>query len=131
MKYKYAINYCSACGKINPDYTRCKECGAEKETHKQQTEDAISRQAALDVIAETDITNGTEPVFTGKQVQALLRDLPSVTPKQRTGHWIEVTNGRGGHECNLCHKYAPSYQDGDEWLTKHCPNCGARMEEQA
>lgn len=51
-------------------------------------DDAISRQAALDVIAETDITNGTEPVFTGKQVQALLRDLPPVTPKQR---WFPVS----------------------------------------
>ena len=50
--------------------------------------DLISRQAALDVIAETDITNGTEPVFTGKQVQALLRDLPTVTPKQR---WIPIS----------------------------------------
>ena len=48
-------------------------------------------------------------------------DLP------KTGHWIEVTNGRGGHECDNCGEYAPSYQSGDEWLTKFCPNCGARM----
>ena len=44
--------------------------------------DAISRQAAIDIIAETDITNGEEPVFTGRQVQALLKDLPSVNPQE-------------------------------------------------
>lgn len=43
------------------------------------------------------------------------------------GKWIPVTNGRGGHECNLCHTYAPSFQSGDEWLTDYCPNCGADM----
>ena len=84
-------------------------------------EDAISREQALKLFATHD----------GHYLYEAIRDLPPVTPKQRTGHWIEVTNGRGGHECNLCHEYAPSYQDGDEWLTKHCPNCGARMEEQA
>ena len=56
------------------------------------------------------------------------RQLPPVTVRQ-TGEWINVTNGRGGHECSLCHEYAPSYQDGDEWLTKFCPNCGKRMVE--
>ena len=60
--------------------------------------DAISRQAALDVIAETDITNGTEPVFTGKQVQALLQDLPTVTPKQR---WIPVSERLPEEDTNV------------------------------
>ena len=43
------------------------------------------------------------------------------------GEWIEVTNGRGGHECSNCHAYAPSYMSGDEHLSDFCPNCGARM----
>lgn len=46
-------------------------------------------------------------------------------PKQ--GEWIEVTNGRGGHECSYCHAYAPSYMNGDEHLSNYCPSCGARM----
>ena len=61
-----------------------------------------------------------------KDAVQILRELPSVQPS-RKGHWIKVTNGRGGHECNLCHEYAPSYQDGDEYLTRYCPNCGADM----
>ena len=43
--------------------------------------------------------------------------------------WIPVTNGRGGHECSLCHSYAPSFMTGDEWLTDYCPNCGVKMDE--
>lgn len=52
--------------------------------------------------------------------------LPSVTPK---GKWVKVKNGRGGHECNICHTYAPSCQNGDEHLSRFCPNCGAKMDE--
>ncbi len=48
--------------------------------------------------------------------------------KSKTGHWVPVTNGRGGHECDICHEYAPSYQSGNEYLSKRCPNCGAKME---
>lgn len=44
------------------------------------------------------------------------------------GRWIPVTNGRGGFECSICHSYAPSYQDGVEWLSLYCPNCGAKMD---
>lgn len=46
----------------------------------------------------------------------------------RKGRWVPVTNGRGGFECSICHSYAPSYQDGVEWLSLYCPNCGAKME---
>lgn len=44
-----------------------------------------------------------------------------------TGEWIEITNGRGGHECNLCGEYASNYQSGREYLSAFCPNCGAKM----
>lgn len=44
------------------------------------------------------------------------------------GRWVPVTNGRGGFECSICYSYAPSYQDGVEWLSLYCPNCGAKMD---
>lgn len=65
----------------------------------------------------------------------LIKSMPSVTPSRlkwqepRQGHWIKVTNGRGGHECDVCHDYAPSFQSGDEYLSAFCPNCGADMRE--
>lgn len=67
--------------------------------------------------------------ITVKECERLIKALDTVDTAEeiKTGHWIEVTNGRGGHECNICHEYAPSYRNGDEYLTKYCPNCGEKM----
>ena len=54
-------------------------------------------------------------------------NLPSAQPERKKGEGIPVTNGRGGFECDQCHNYAPSYQDGVEWLSGFCPSCGADM----
>ena len=54
-------------------------------------------------------------------------ELPPAQPEHKTGHWIPVTNGRGGHQCDRCGSYAPSYQSGAEWLSKFCPECNADM----
>ena len=62
-----------------------------------------------------------------KMFERVLDSLPTAQPERKTGRWIPVANGRGGHECALCHEYAPSYQSGEENLTYFCPNCGADM----
>lgn len=60
----------------------------------------------------------------------VIRDtVEEMKQEQKIGHWIEVTNGRGGHECDVCHDYAPSFQNGNEYLSAFCPNCGAKMAE--
>ena len=64
-----------------------------------------------------------------RQVIGDIKSLPSAQPERKTGRWISVTNGRGGHECDLCHNYAPAWQTGEEHLTDFCPNCGAYMRE--
>ena len=58
-----------------------------------------------------------------KDALALLKEQ-----KAKAGKWIPVTNGRGGMECSICHEYAPSYQNGAEYLSKYCPSCGAKLE---
>ena len=88
-------------------------------------EDCISRQAVIDCYKKWQPYIATRLWEFEKELSA----LPSVTPKQKTGHWIKVTNGRGGHECDVCRDYAPSYKNGDEHLTAFCPNCGAKMTE--
>ena len=57
-----------------------------------------------------------------------IRTAPTIEVEPvKHGQWIPVTNGRGGFECSICHNYAPSYQDGVEWLSLYCPHCGAKM----
>lgn len=96
--------------------------------------DMISRQNAIDAICkacsmEGDYhkCDGYPETSTWCDELVALRALPSAQPERKRGKWIPVTNGRGGHECSLCHSYAPSFQTGNEWLTDYCPNCGADM----
>ena len=98
---------------------------------QQPCEDAISREDTLKAIIENLGIRSKEYLLEAeKAVYKTVENMPSVTPQPKTGHWVKVTNGRGGHECDLCHEYAPSYQSGKEYLTNYCPNCGAKMIEQ-
>ena len=93
-------------------------------------DDLISRQAAIDVLhgyfdgaLETD-------TICPKDIYNLFEIIPSAEPERKKGHWEPVTNGRGGHQCDRCGCYAPSYQSGTEWLSDFCPMCGADMREE-
>lgn len=97
-----------------------------KALEQEPCDDCVRRQAVIDAISANSVFEN-EYNLTASRIQNAVEALPPVKPKSKIGHWIEVTNGRGGHECDLCHEYAPSYKDGDERLTKYCPNCGADM----
>ena len=102
--------------------------------------DAISRQQAIDALTEdmpsAYTPDGSHPadegIFMAQEIYAdciqTLKELPSAEPKRIRGKWIPITNGRLGHECDQCHEYAPSYESGNEYLSRFCPNCGAKME---
>ena len=79
-------------------------------------DDLIRRQQAIDIAS-----GYCHPANIAEE----LRKLPPAQSK--VGKWIPVTNGRGGHECDKCHNYAPAWQTGEERLTNFCPNCGADM----
>lgn len=97
---------------------------------KDLVNDTISRRAAIDALCE-DYCGGRHGCKFYPECENLkpIQQLPSAQPERKRGTWIPVTNGRGGHECSLCHTYAPSFQTGDEWLTDYCPTCGACMQE--
>jgi len=97
------------------DTENCKKIIAMLE-QPEPCDDAVSRQAALDCVT-----------YDVEYTMECIKALPPVQPERKKGRWILVTNGRGGHECNRCHEYAPSYQSGVEHLSKFCPNCGADM----
>ena len=89
------------------------------------TYDTISRQVAIDAFDKAPFGYLPDKWMSIKTLEG----LPPAQPEREEGEWIPVTNGRGGHECNKCHEYAPSYQNGDEHLTKFCPYCGTKMKE--
>lgn len=68
--------------------------------------------------------------MSGQEVEDLINSAPTIEPERKTGRWepVPATNGRGGHFCNRCYEYAPSWKTGEERLTNYCPNCGAYME---
>lgn len=93
-------------------------------------EDAVSRQAAIDCLNADFTIDGKENMETVvdyingafKQIKA----LPSVTPKQKVGHWIAVENEEMetvGYYCSECDLPMETEQ-----RTFFCPNCGAKME---
>lgn len=113
-------------------------------------DDLISRQAAIKALEDAGMTNylATGDFYGIINALTVIKNMPTADLSEysdklwktayergkaeahpKKGKWIPVTNGRGGHECDQCHEYAPSWQTGEEHLTNYCPNCGARMEE--
>ncbi|MBQ1296956.1 MAG: hypothetical protein IIY21_23120 [Clostridiales bacterium] len=83
-------------------------------------EDCISRQAAIDVVHEyfEKYLNLNDDICLDG-----IRSLPSVTPEQKMGHWINYQKNIWIYaqcsECGTVH----------DTKTNYCPNCGAKMVE--
>ena len=78
--------------------------------------DTISRQAAIDaIISFFKLTDYNESAYA---VRTVLGDLPPVTPKQRTGKWIKITNTL--YKCNRC--------GAVQLKGNYCKDCEAKME---
>ena len=96
--------------------------------------DAISRAEVHDLLA-TWISGVDEKTQEALEViDGKIEDMTSVTPKQRTGHWIKRNNPNyspfdgSQSDISICSECGLK----TEWKsTKFCPNCGAKMEEQA
>ena len=81
-------------------------------------EDAISREQA-----KAEIRKAFPDLMDRIDINSILNELPSVTSKQRTGHWKrEWYIDRFEEVCSECGR-------GEENQTDYCPNCGAKMEE--
>ena len=94
-------------------------------------EDAISRQAVLDLV-------NSDWKYEGLETD--VASLPPVTPQPKTEHWVEENIDKWGRKisCSECGCPPPFeyVSDGDVYSangygvinkTKFCPNCGAKM----
>lgn len=88
---------------------------------QQPCDDCISRQAVLDI---NEHHHGQMPNHVNHEIWNEINALPSVTPKEKTGHWEYVQyDGNpniGNLHCSECDRIA-----GFEY--NFCPNCGAKM----
>jgi hypothetical protein len=71
------------------DIRSCDNRDAIKALEQEPCADAVSREAMLDAITEID-DNINMDIYTN-EVREIIRDLPPVTPKQKTGKWIPVS----------------------------------------
>lgn len=101
---------------------RCHECGAKygKLLKQDSCGDAISRQAVLAIAGDSCLD--LDSYEDTKDFCDEINELPPVTPKPKTGRWIEHFDESGKwYECDQCHT---------DWggPVNYCPNCGANME---
>lgn len=93
--------------------------------------DALIKSMKSHTVEDNGLTNDYKAGLTDsiRTAVALAENASTIeaAPVVR-GEWMGVTHGRGGHECSKCRGYAPSFQNGVEYLSNYCPNCGAKME---
>jgi len=94
-------------------------------------EDAISRQAVLDCLT----ASGLKKFDFILDARDKIKELPPVTPKSKTGHWIlQPSNKEQGErdfiwwKCSKCGQviYSETEQDRREYHA-YCGRCGAKM----
>lgn len=97
-----------------------------------ECEDAVSRKTAIEAVMDlckhytpTKSVNHPHVDF----VIEALQDLPSVTPKRKTGKWILLEEcANAGYYCSECRKrVVKEGWSGTVKKIKFCPNCGADM----
>ena len=104
-----------------------------KALEQQPCEDAISRQATVerlckvaDFMNEKRSGSGSPYIMAALFIQDNKDESPSVTPKEKTGKWINDWE-MGMSECSCCGEtYLWEDHKGTENF-HYCPNCGARM----
>jgi len=110
----------------NLDYAGISEAYkmAIKALEQEPCEDAISRQAVMNCI-----DGYSQMIIRPLELKGYIDDLQPVTPKQKTGHWIE-DDFTGIIKCSICDNDAPiSTTSGEQYCSNYCPNCGVKMVE--
>ena len=115
-----------------------------KALEQEPCEDCISREQAIKATYGFERYTGIDEA-PYEYAESILRDLPPVTPQQKTGHWIgqKQIGFREWEDCIVPLKDgfvtgSCSCSECGEWLTasdeylcygNYCPKCGAKMAE--
>ena len=109
---------------LNPSYNSVK-------TELKSCEDCVSREALINELKlgyfNKDLQEGkNDPCVLDAMIDWAIRTVkrqPSVTPKAKIGHWIDVESLDGllWHNCSEC-------GETKFFATDFCPNCGTKME---
>ena len=97
----------------------------EAKLYGQPNEDCISRKAVLDALHRY-FANGFDgdKWWNSTHVLDAINKVPSITPQQKTGYWIEHKHGGIEHiECSKCKCW---FLRKDLIRNSYCPNCGSR-----
>lgn len=101
--------------------------------------DLIDRQAAIDCIRSMEEWR-TGDAFNVDRVIRHIKDLPSVTPQPKIGHWINKDGQEHGFDiggvktwyiqimCSEC-GFIKTAIEGHTGQYHYCPNCGAKIQE--
>lgn len=116
------------------------ELAMAKSKHPEPCEDAVNRETILKFfdgwMSVLDENCHNQSVSDLKIIKRDFANLPSVTPKQRTGKWIYCEDSMAdcvdGYRCDKCGFFVPwDYTHKSIDYIKdynYCPNCGAKME---
>lgn len=94
--------------------------------------DLISREAVIDWLTDrADLYDSVGHIKdkeeVRKEIEGYLTEIPSVTPKQRTGHWILTIDDWNKWTCSEC-GFNKRTDIHVNLGYDYCPNCGANME---
>lgn len=93
-----------------------------KALEQEPCEDAISRQAAI-----KEVYKMPNYAFATVDVLEVIEQLPSVTPKQKTGHWTWLRPAVVQcDDCQYIHTILDDSENGRG--INYCPSCGRKME---
>ena len=125
LKYNSNVIHKTINGETDPNEVEALDM-AIKALEQEPCDDCVKRQAVLNTLDEMD--KALDIDRTVESYKELLtecyKNLPSVTPKEKTGHWIRQTDDyHDYYECEHC-----GIAVGLDDIKNYCPNCGAKMD---